>query len=109
MEIIELVVFALIVLAALVLLFFVIRISTRSSKKVELLEILVEQQDYQILMLKQILKQSGIEIAIDEDEIVQPQSKAGSQEVKSTTINEVEKPVKKEYEDLGVSEIFPER
>ncbi|SET12121.1 YebO family protein [Thorsellia anophelis] len=106
MEIIELLVFSLIVLASLVLLFFVIRLSTRSSKKIELLEILVEQQDYQILLLKQLLKASGVEIINEELEQAIP---SVDKQVKTNIPDTKEQPIKKEFEDLGVSEIFPER
>lgn len=56
---IEISIFISIALILLVLWFFLNRVSTKTNKKIELLETLVEQQDYQITLMRRLLVLSG--------------------------------------------------
>lgn len=75
---IEISIFISIAVILLVLWFFLNRVSTKTNKKIELLETLVEQQDYQITLMRRLLVLSGdveiktpknrnVEVQIDED------------------------------------------
>lgn len=104
MSSIELLVFCFIVIITLLGLFFVIRFSTKTNKKVELLETLVDQQDYQILLLRKLLAVSGVNLDNEDFD-----SDLTAREPTDAKQPAVSPQIKKELEDLGVNEIFPER
>ncbi|MFC0179412.1 YebO family protein [Thorsellia kenyensis] len=72
---IEMVIFFVLVLLVLALLFIIVRISTKTNEKVALLETLVDQQDYQIELLRKVCSALGSDLS-KETVVQQPKSEA---------------------------------